>query len=840
MKKNIIKGIYFTFVLILSIVIIGKIMNSGNADITAEMYPATFPVMGVELEGYSVNRMVGHANQQNVSYMRDSLTPIDADRKITLSITPYSSTIEKISYQVRSIDGERLVEGSEIENYEKENDKIYFSIQLKDLIEPDVEYAFVTVLQLSTGQDVYYYTRIVQSEEYYTKEKLEFVDHFSNITFSGDGSSISKYMESNSSGDNTTFYKVNIHSSLKQVMWDGLPIKREMQPQITIRDIGSQTANISMDYLVTERHGKNSTSYIVTEEYRIRYTKERMYLLDYNRTMDQIFTAEKNDFVNDKIVLGIGNPELDMVESEGGKIIAFQKAGALYSYNTVENRMARVFSFYEKNKYDERNMYQNYSIKILNMEDNGNMFFLVYGYMNRGIHEGETGIVVYYYNSVINTIEEVSFIPYVKSAEILQKEMEKLAYINKNNQFYFCIDSNLYEINLDNKSYEVLADGLNGEGAYVSSSNHMVAWQKENKEYDSQIILWRNLNTGKMIEIDCKENERIKPLGFMGDDLVYGLARVEDIQKEETGNVLFPMYTIQIINESKTLLMSYQKENCFVIDTSIRDNQITLQRVSLEENEKFIPILNDQITSKEKEEVGSNTIAVVATETYEKIIQIALKGQTDGKTVKLQMPGEVLYEGAREIVLKKPLLKDTYYVYSNSGIEMCTNNSAKAIKKANDMSGFVVNQDGKYAWKKNLIHTRNQIMKITGGDMEADQSSLAICLDTILKYEGVSRNSQVYLEQGLDAKSILKNGLPQFQVLDLNGCPMDVVLYYLDRDIPVLAILENKEAVLLVGYNEQNVVIFDPKTGLVAKKGKNDSRELFENNGNHFMTYIPK
>ena len=80
--------------------------------------------------------------------------------------------------------------------------------------------------------------------------------------------------------------------------------------------------------------------------------------------------------------------------------------------------------------------------------------------------------------------------------------------------------------------------------------------------------------------------------------------------------------------------------------------------------------------------------------------------------------------------------------------------------------------------------------------------------------------------------------MPQAQVLELSGCTLDSVLYYVNRDIPVLAMQEDGNAVLIVGFNELNTVLMDPLTGEVFKKGMNDSREWFEENGNSFITYV--
>ena len=94
------------------------------------------------------------------------------------------------------------------------------------------------------------------------------------------------------------------------------------------------------------------------------------------------------------------------------------------------------------------------------------------------------------------------------------------------------------------------------------------------------------------------------------------------------------------------------------------------------------------------------------------------------------------------------------------------------------------------------------------------------------------------LGHGSTALEILRNNLPDAQVLELSGCSLNAVLYYVNRDIPVLATLYDGEAVLIVGFNELNTVLMDPRNGEVYKKGINDSKEWFEENGNSFITYI--
>ena len=50
-----------------------------------------------------------------------------------------------------------------------------------------------------------------------------------------------------------------------------------------------------------------------------------------------------------------------------------------------------------------REAYQEHGIKILSVDSDGNVSYVVYGYMNRGSHEGEMGVSVCSYNAEIKS-----------------------------------------------------------------------------------------------------------------------------------------------------------------------------------------------------------------------------------------------------------------------------------------------------------------------------------------------------------------------------------------------------------------------------------------------------
>lgn len=845
MKRAIIKGLLLGCIFALALLILSRVMNQGNTDMTTEMGEATYPVLSMYVGTYRVGSLHGYAQSMECAYLRDNLQPIGEDRKIDVRMDTYGRRIDAIGFEVRSLDGERLVESTPVENYEKEEDEISFSITLKDLIESETEYMLVFLVTPENSEPVRYYSRIILSESLHVLEKLDYITDFHERTFDKEeAAELTKYLESNAEGDNTTFHKVTIHSSFHQVTWGDLPVRKVTEPCITIKELAEQTGSFKLEYLVSIKNGKKTEYYRSGEYYRIRYSPDRMYLLDFERTMEQIFDEEADVYINDKIVLGITGEKVELKESDGGNVFAFTVADKLYSYNVTDNKLARLFSFYGNTEElrDERSAYDRHDIRVLTVDETGNILFLVYGYMNRGRHEGCVGVVLYAYNSVANTVEELAYIPYDKSYELLKTDIEKLSYLSRTGIYYFMLDGGVYAIDVRNLSMQTVVTGLKEGGYHVSESNKMLVWQEGSDLYAANGLILMNLNTQKQTKIQAGAGEYISVVGFMEEDLIYGLARERDVRENRTGITTFPMYCLKIQSDEGSVLKTYQKENVYVVGSEIAENQLTLSRVVYdEESESYVPTLDDQIMNTEEVGSGNNVLSSVVTEKYETIWQITVKNEIDVKGLKHLTPKEILFEGNRSVGdLGDGSSEDFFYVYGKNGIENLYTNPGRAVELAYRVAGVVVDDDGDYVWRRVTRSTRNQIMAITEDEVTETEGSLAICLDTILKYEGISRNTQRRLNQGDTVMDILESDLQDYTILDLTGCSLDAVLYYVNKDIPVLATLEDGNAVLITGFNELNIVVMDPVTGTLEKRGMNDSAEWLEENGNQFISYIRK
>ncbi len=844
MKKNLIRWGVIIATFLLALLFFEIYLNQGTTDMTVDMSAPSLPVAYIDYDGTYVNEMHGYLTKMDCSTLRDSVTPIGDDRGVRFKIDKYGETVSSIRIEVRSADGNRLIEDTQVLSYNDYSDYTECNVNLKDLIEANKEYNLIIILELSDERTVYYYTRVIQNEKANPIDKLAFVTDFNNKTFSKDNiKELSAYMEPNAEGDNTTLGEVTIHSSMNQLTWGNLTPRLKSMPEMTIEEIGDTMASIQMKYVVSTVENRTEHFYNITEFYRIRVTSQRNYLLSFDRKMDEIFIMDKNSFANDKIGMGIQSKTVQMMESEDGEILAFENDGRLYCYNATDNKLERLFAFYDLPSDDYRSRYRGARVKILDVEENGNVAFLVYGYMNRGIHEGEVGVEQYYYNSQLNTIEEQVFIPYLGSQDILMSDIETLSFHNTAGDLFVFIDGVVYRILAGTREVQVIAGNINEDTFFVSKSARTFVWQDKDEADENNItsnLTVMSLTNGRTEYVEKNRFEYVKPMGFMNEDLIYGISYEDDLIRNKLGDVTIPMNRIIIQNGEGDILKEYTFEDIYVTSGEIENNQITLHRAKKDENGALIPITDDHITNNTEVNPGKNTIEYANTELYERITQIKLKKIVDTKSMKMLTPREVLYEGGRNVIINTTEEKDRFLVYGDGEIVGIYDKVAKAVDSAYAIRGTVTDLSGNEIYRRGETVARNQIMAITESSVTENKNSLAVCLDAMLKFQGISRNTEYTLSTGASVSDILNANLSDAYVLNLTGCTMDMMLYYVNKDIPVLALMNNGDAMLIIGFNEQNIVVMDPVRGEIYKIGRNDAREMFEANGNRFMTYVLK
>ena len=117
MKKSAIKFTVFFITFIVALLVISNMMNVGNRDMTMEQEEATFPLVYMRFNHENINCLQGYRNEMKVNYQRDSVITINEERNLEIEIDKNEMKIDSLFFQVRSIDGESLIENSQIFGY---------------------------------------------------------------------------------------------------------------------------------------------------------------------------------------------------------------------------------------------------------------------------------------------------------------------------------------------------------------------------------------------------------------------------------------------------------------------------------------------------------------------------------------------------------------------------------------------------------------------------------------------------------------------------------------------------------------------------------------------------
>ena len=542
MSKKVIKPIVLIVVFIAALITFCITTNKGNKDMTTKQADATLPVMSFNLDKIKINTLHGYTTEMDPTKMRDCVIPISDDRKLSLSISTYGMAVDRISYKIRSMDGKRLVADDEISSFSNKDNTIQADISMPNVMDENTEY--LLVFTITSGQDnVYYYSRIMQTDGKAAAKVVEFAKKFHDETFIKDDKSFfTTYMET-TTGDRNTLAHVDLTSTVSQITWGSMAAAQYTNPVIALKEINDSYDVVTIDYVMSCVDGKGETEYYNVREYfRLRQTESRMYVLNYERTANQIFNSE-NSFISDSgsVMLGIRSSEAEYRANEAGSVICFVQEGDLYSYDINNGMIIKVFSFRDAEGIDERENWNHHDIKIVSVDEAGSIDFVVYGYMNRGTHEGEVGAGVYHYDGLAHTIDEEAFIPSKTSYEVLKAEMGKMLYLNEKNEFYLMMDDSLYRINLGSMSVKKVVEGLSTGSYCASESNRYFAWVDSANQYSSNTIKVMDLKNGKTFEIKKGNDQYLRPLGFIGEDFIYGQANVADVVSDAAGNTTFPM-----------------------------------------------------------------------------------------------------------------------------------------------------------------------------------------------------------------------------------------------------------------------------------------------------------
>jgi hypothetical protein len=819
-----------------------------NVDNTTAMEEVTFPMVTIKVNDCRINMLHGYSSNIAANKIREAVTPLGTDQTFEVLFKNQKIKIKKINYEVREFVSNQLIENSSLSVFEKNGDYQSAKIKLNTPLTAAKEYAVKITLVTSKSEKIYYYHRVKVYEEAHVKDDIDFVLNFHNsVLDKKTAQSMEMYLSTPTSlNDSSLAYVTMDNSKLDMISWGNLNpvVITEVIP--TVKEIYENMASIELNYFIEAKVNGNTERYRVSEFFRVHYDTDRMHLYNYERRMESVFDINLVNPDANQFKLGVTSDlEIPYMKGTDNNKLAFVRDRSLWLYDTKNNEITRVFSFVQKDSDYIRDQYDQHDIRIINMDAEGNMDFMVYGYMNRGQYEGHVGVLLYHFVKSENRIQEMVYIPVEESYQSLKENLGVLSYVNANDVFYFNLYDTIYSYSIITRKLSVIASNVDQSQVVILPGKNCVAWQESGDLKNSKNINIINMETNKIQTITANSGYNIRLLEKIDSNIVYGYIENNNIVSLIDGSIIAPISTVEIATSDKEVLKTYKKSGYYITGASVKDNILELRRIKKAQGNgqtTYEAASSDYIMNQVKS--GTSLLGVVAKNSDQALTEYYLtlpKEYTIKKKPKIATTVNTVISEDPTVRLPETEQHHIYYYpYVTGGIEGAYENAADAIAVARDKLGVVVSSKQQLVWERGLqsmisekVIPRYQTITWSSNYNKTVEN----CIKLMLANQGVNVSLDELNVQNSSAYEVLKNH-SKYAPIRLTGTSLDDALYYITMGKPILGMKDSTHAVLIYGYDPQNIMVIDPTKGSTMRIGINDARQMFESAGNVFISYL--
>ncbi|MCI5622857.1 hypothetical protein [Anaerostipes sp.] len=820
--------IIFGFIFIISLILWNYMLVGRYNHGVRETTQATLPLLVLISDEQEINQLHGYQGDVDASMLRDSTTPLDKN-SLKVSISGNKEGIEAVTYKIYDSDNKTILDRGDAA-FQKEGDQSLADINISKRLESGRTY----LMELSVtkdNKDVKYYTRVVYGTGFHLKECMEFAMKFHDSTLKeGNTEFISQYLETEEGTISNNLSYVDLKSSQEAICYANLSPQVERMYPATIKEISQNVTSMEFRYILSAENSEGVKQYYQANEYfRVRYSKDRMYLLNYERKLESYMRYDTIDRVNNRILIGIGGSDKQLISKDNGKKAAFVVQNELWYYDYQNSDMYKVFSFMGEDYRESRNNYPKHGIQVMQMKSNGDISFLVYGYMNRGKHEGKNGISVYRFYAEEQKIEELAFIPVKVQYDTMKNDLEKGAFLSKNNQFYFYLDSSIYHVDLDKEQSSILAQNITDDLAVVSENGMLALNQSKNK------IKVVNLSSGKEWIISGEKGQLLKPIGFIQKDFVYGTCEEDQIVRQKDGTYMYPLNKVFIRSDNKNV-NEYGENGSYITDAKIDGTTVVLT-YSKKNGNSYKKTDSSYIRFKNKTE---DKVVFEYGYTGTRLNQLYLSFP---ENIYIQTRPSYLSTNVEEKddELKIDFANNVYkykdaYVYTGGKLSGTYSSMKDAIKEAKQGGGVVVNYGQLYLWEKGIAKSYGKVANISITKAKNKSETDVACIKMMADSEGKDLSYDKIKKLKGNTFDKLFNAFDK-QGVNYSDCNLEDVLYSISKGRSVMARRKNGTYVLLISYNQTKLRYFDPLTGESVQAERSAMEKEFKAAGNIFYSY---
>ena len=410
----------------------------------------------------------------------------------------------------------------------------------------------------------------------------------------------------------------------------------------------------------------------------------------------------------------------------------------------------------------------------------------------------------------------------------MKNDIKKGAFLSGSEQFYFYLDGAVYQVDLDSGKSNILAKNITDDMTVISENGMLALNQSKNK---MKVV---DLSTQKTEVITCKDDQVLRPIGFIEKDFIYGVGNKKEVVRNKDGSYMYPLTNVYIRNNKK-IVKEYGEDGTYITNTSVDGTTIALTH-SKKSGNGYKKINVSYIREVRRSmAVNKNGIVVMGA------VFVDIKGFPDDVYIQTR-PNYLstnVEEQEDEIKIKFVVNDNKYrdaFVYTGGKLSGIYSNLKEAIKVAKQGGGVVVNYHQMYLWEKGVAQNYGKGSNIPMIKAENKDETDIACILMMARSEGIKISyDKIKKMSGSTYDKLFK--VFNKRAVNYSDCSIDDLVYAISKGRSFMAQRKNGTYVLVMSYNQTDLRYYDPTNGKSVKANRKKLESEFKQAGSVYYGY---
>ena len=146
-------------------------INVGTATATS-LQDSTFPLIRLTVDKYTINTLHGYSSELNSGNIRESITPLNADKSFDVVISENDLKIKRLDYDLKDIANDKSIGSGTMSAFNESTGQKTAHLTLDAAMNTSTEYGLELTLTTNYSKRIHFYTRVkYYDSDFFLKKK---------------------------------------------------------------------------------------------------------------------------------------------------------------------------------------------------------------------------------------------------------------------------------------------------------------------------------------------------------------------------------------------------------------------------------------------------------------------------------------------------------------------------------------------------------------------------------------------------------------------------------------------------------------------------------------------